>query len=665
MKRRTQELPLRSSRLRFSEIPPPENHQEDHGSETERSNTPTAKGHQGQGASSNDTFTLEIIPSTPTPGSRIDTLPALIGLDTLSLSLPSTRAGLGQDPAGSRMKAKPTHPISSLRITGIPACDVHLLFAAAGLDTGVRRGFWLSVPPLLAEARAGAGGTAGGLERTVRVCWDTNYEELVLVCDEDGGQGDLQLATLDADVKTFDYTRLVALQTASRTRTGNDGTGTAPESVSGHDSEWSSLTRWILPANLDWIVDHAKQSAAAGVKIWPVSTLSMKSFRRLKEQDSTRPEGQDSTCTEEQDSPRPQEQDPPSPTDGLSLQVSTHSEDPDSPSSCDDFSNYGHIDRLNLTLIDFYRTFPRTAVGSERTRWARDRSWYLSSILPADSPPDQPYGQILLAEAASSFLLANLLGNHSSVKHWKQILALGLTCKAAVAEPEKSSLFTALLDTLAVQIPYLVAEPVKEYDQTVGIGRAADGPGPDIVSADETGIFDVHGTDGEELARLLRGFARNLDELATEQLSASTTTGATDANTRPVRAALKRLANAIEATGLDWDISPALTLASTSAFASTSTGQRQDAANESHGLGRRLLRISEGFGDVDDDAAGAEVGDEEDEETGEFAPVVVDLEHVLGGGGEGGEDDEIDGRVGDAKDEEEVDEEEEEMDLRY
>ena len=504
-------------------------------------------------------FTLQILPS---PSQNF--LPALLGLDTLSLSLPSSRnlSSPGSDVSGQ---------ISKIVIRNIPAQRVHLLFSSAGLETGVRSGFWVYVP---GEHEDGSG--SGG-EVVVSVRWDGEMEELK-ICNDDEllRSGVVVMRGSRTDVKTFDYRRLLAVKAGSR-----DG---VEDGAEVDDREWEVLTRYVTPVLLDRIspppaVSVLEQKKKNRIRTWPISTLSTS---QATDDDLLEPQGHQSDEEE----------------------------------------------TLHLTPISFTRTFPTSAIGAERTKWARDRSWYLSSLIdkPQDTNPiptgakdpeaspssPQPYGATLLSELSFSFLTSHLLGNYTSQSQWKHILALALTCRAALSDTNRYTFFTSLLEILAPQIVYMTTEQQDTKNDTPG--DTLDDTEPEI----------------SELKSLLYTFATNT-------LLEPSNTGI-----KAVQTALQHLNTRLSAAGLHWH------LPTTNSTTNTTPSQTQPLQSSNLGLGRRILRIKEGFGDdVDgDDADGGMLEDggvDEDvdvdvdmdgeEEVGEYAPVVVDLEGVLGGGG--------------------------------
>ncbi|KKY14323.1 putative aar2 family protein [Phaeomoniella chlamydospora] len=118
---------------------------------------------------------------------------------------------------------------------------------------------------------------------------------------------------------------------------------------------------------------------------------------------------------------------------------------------------------LNLIPIDLRRTWPSTAIGRSRTLYARDRSWALSNLftLAAEQSPSSTSNMTqtqrlelgahqLLSELQFCFLMVLLLGNFSCFEQWKRITGLIFTCKQAVREIE--GWFILVLKVLEEQI---------------------------------------------------------------------------------------------------------------------------------------------------------------------------------------------------------------------
>lgn len=149
--------------------------------------------------------------------------------------------------------------------------------------------------------------------------------------------------------------------------------------------------------------------------------------------------------------------------------------------------------------VDLKRTWRTGAVGRERTEGAVDRSWALEDLvsrLAAEegkgtgtvTGEDQgeqgkgEWGTPILGQFEISFLLVVTVANFSCLEEWKRILGLVLTCSAAIGR--HPPFFAAFLRLLHGQL------------------QAAD-------TCVEGGLLDLR-DDGGELKRLLGGFRRTL-----------------------------------------------------------------------------------------------------------------------------------------------------------
>ena len=174
----------------------------------------------------------------------------------------------------------------------------------------------------------------------------------------------------------------------------------------------------------------------------------------------------------------------------------------------------------HFLLIDLKRTWREGAVGEERTRGARDRSWALRSVVSGsrdgsrgvDDGGDEEenyddqgkegrnkkvngnresreamtkekvWGSALLGEMEVCFLMILLLSNWSCLQQWRRIIELVLTSREAISE--QKSFFASFLRLLRLQLQ-----------------RCGDVEG---------GLFDVRGEEAGWLKNLLRGFRRTL-----------------------------------------------------------------------------------------------------------------------------------------------------------
>lgn len=117
---------------------------------------------------------------------------------------------------------------------------------------------------------------------------------------------------------------------------------------------------------------------------------------------------------------------------------------------------------LRLLPIDLKQTWAAADVGRVRTDRARDRSWYLSTLVDAaaaaslsnsagtsaastSSTPEKPTGENerkslgarhLLGELQFCFLMVLTLANYSCLEQWKRLLGVFFTCYDALREVE-------------------------------------------------------------------------------------------------------------------------------------------------------------------------------------------------------------------------------------
>lgn len=147
--------------------------------------------------------------------------------------------------------------------------------------------------------------------------------------------------------------------------------------------------------------------------------------------------------------------------------------------------------------IDLTRTWRIGAVGRERTEGAVDRSWALEDLVwrlaveEGKGPrkgKDQgeqgtgQWGAPILGQFEVSFLLVVTVANFSCLEEWKRILGLVLTCSAAIRR--HPAFFATFLRLLHGQL------------------QAAD-------TCVEGGLLDL-GDDSGQLKKLLRNFRRTL-----------------------------------------------------------------------------------------------------------------------------------------------------------
>lgn len=106
------------------------------------------------------------------------------------------------------------------------------------------------------------------------------------------------------------------------------------------------------------------------------------------------------------------------------------------------------LQTLSLLPVDLKKTWPDSAQGRTRTDMARDRSWYLSHLVSDLRVPDAgnmyEHGEISQARAAKEllgelqfcFLMVLCLANYSCLEQWKRILSVLFTCRTALLEAE-------------------------------------------------------------------------------------------------------------------------------------------------------------------------------------------------------------------------------------
>ncbi|MCJ1313517.1 hypothetical protein MMC25_007196 [Agyrium rufum] len=118
-------------------------------------------------------------------------------------------------------------------------------------------------------------------------------------------------------------------------------------------------------------------------------------------------------------------------------------------------TNLGFLD------IDMKRTWREGAVGRERTEGARDRSWALETLVEHwGSSPEIPklaketdvriWGYFVLGQLQACFLMALLLGNYACQQEWKRIVEVILTSKNCLMRRE--SFFVKAIEVLESQL---------------------------------------------------------------------------------------------------------------------------------------------------------------------------------------------------------------------
>ena len=199
---------------------------------------------------------------------------------------------------------------------------------------------------------------------------------------------------------------------------------------------------------------------------------------------------------------------------------------------------------LGFLGIDLKRTWPEGAVGRERTEKARDRSWALEDVErrwwegwleekedgeqrrqenstrgangdagsivasgTVDGRKPQSFGKITLSYFQVTFLSILLLQNYSALCEWKRILALVLTCRSALLQ--HPTFFSRFLETLKLQLERM-------DDVEGGLFDMLDSSG-------DAGVVGVGGGGGgggggvNYLLDLLKGFGKTVKELSEEE----------------------------------------------------------------------------------------------------------------------------------------------------
>lgn len=168
------------------------------------------------------------------------------------------------------------------------------------------------------------------------------------------------------------------------------------------------------------------------------------------------------------------------------------------PGLSSDESQYAlaEMQTLNVLPIDLKQTWSQHAVGRERTDMARDRSWYLSHLIQSLQTPtaasdsgeisQQQAARELLGEIQFTFLMVLCLANYSCLEQWKRILSVLFTCRSALLEVE--GYFVEVIKVVRLQL-----------------GRVEDVEGGLFELADEMS--------SRWLRQLLRTFRTNVDEV--------------------------------------------------------------------------------------------------------------------------------------------------------
>lgn len=144
------------------------------------------------------------------------------------------------------------------------------------------------------------------------------------------------------------------------------------------------------------------------------------------------------------------------------------------------------VAEIEWTPVDLKRTWPEGAIGRDRTVMAKDRSWALGDVIGRLDKYGDGEKQ-LLGELQVAFIMAVTLGCYSAMEQWRRLLGLTLTCKSAVLG-ERKGFYEKLMEVLLVQLEYV--------DEVFLAGFVGGGEGED-----------------SWLARLLRGFSKGLNEI--------------------------------------------------------------------------------------------------------------------------------------------------------
>ncbi|KAG0642830.1 AAR2 protein-domain-containing protein [Tuber brumale] len=215
------------------------------------------------------------------------------------------------------------------------------------------------------------------------------------------------------------------------------------------------------------------------------------------------------------------------------------------------------------TNVDLKVTWPAGTIGRERTEMANDRSWALNNLLHKLTPEGQEEDaeRELLGELQLSFVMSITLGSYSAMEQYRRLLGLCLTSRNCVFHGRRK-LFEGLLETLLAQL--------------------------DFVDGDFWAGF-VDGGDGDDnwLAKLLRRFGSGIKDAGSEQQRLD-----------PGKNSIVRLFRDIESL----------------------TRRKFDWVLDHKNVVRRGLVQTEDGEMVELELA----GQDEEDETGEYAPVIVE-----------------------------------------
>ncbi|OKL57243.1 hypothetical protein UA08_07623 [Talaromyces atroroseus] len=220
---------------------------------------------------------------------------------------------------------------------------------------------------------------------------------------------------------------------------------------------------------------------------------------------------------------------------------------------------------LRFLPIDLKRTWREGAIGRERTEAAQDRSWALGNLIRRYSQDlDEKTGESqILGELQFCFLMILTLMNYSCLSQWKRLLSLILTCSTAIRE--RQSFFRDVLQLLRLQL--------RHCDDVDG------------------GLFEMDGDyDANFLRKLLTDFRQSLQQQRQQQQEE-----AANDDVGSISAEMDALEEWVRAE-YGWEL-------------------RKDSI-----MRRGMLQLEDGE-EIEMEMSGAD----EDDETGEYAPVIVDM----------------------------------------
>lgn len=222
------------------------------------------------------------------------------------------------------------------------------------------------------------------------------------------------------------------------------------------------------------------------------------------------------------------------------------------------------VSELHLLPIDLKQTWRTGATGRERTEFAQDRSWALQNLLPTSNDNGETVYTALLGELQFTFLMVLTLNNFSCLEQWKRLLSLILTCTTAV--PKNPEFFISSLAALRLQLQHC---------------RDA-----------EAGLIDLSDEGGNLLKSLLVRFRRGLENLPPSSANGTSVADVLD-ELEDLEDWLRREQG--------WEFS--------------------DGGGGGHFVREGMLELEDG-----EVVRGVKSGDfDAEDETGEFAPAVVEL----------------------------------------